>query len=432
MNDERQEPAGAPRGTRLMNRVRIGLLALLAVGAVVSIGVAVWPGRDASQQASAEARYHCPMHPTYTSDRPGTCPICNMDLEPIPAVGAGDHAAHSGDVPGLTGVTIEPERIQRIGVRTAVAERQPLGATLDLVAIVAPDESKLRRIQLRVAGWVRELHVNRTGETVRAGQPLLSLYSPELFQSESEFLIELEAAGDPGVHEATALESARERLKLLGVPPEEIARLERERKAITDLTLRAPVSGTVLERAVTEGDYVAPGTPLLTVADLSSVWLLAEVYEMDLAKVKPGVAATFTSDALPGRTLEGRVDFVYPTVSTETRTVKARIVLPNPGGVLRPGMYGRVRVATGGAGVLSVPAEAVIHTGKHDYVFIMHPGGHFEPRRVWVGRSGGDRIEIQRGLEGGETVVASAAFLIDSESRLRAAVSGGAAGAHDH
>jgi multidrug efflux pump subunit AcrA (membrane-fusion protein) len=260
-------PHTPPRGAHTMNVVRLVLLVALALGAALSIGVAVFSNRDGGSQTAAAAAYHCPMHPTYTSDRPGTCPICNMDLEPIPAAGTGPDSAMAGNVPGLVGVTIEPEQIQRIGVRTAVAERQALGAALDLVAIVAPDESRLRRVQLRVAGWVRELHVNRTGEVVRAGQPLLSLYSPELFQTESEFLIELEAAGDPGSHHASALESARARLELLDVPPEEIARLEREKKAVTQLTLRSPVTGTVLERGVTEGDYVGPSTPLMTVAE---------------------------------------------------------------------------------------------------------------------------------------------------------------------
>jgi Cu(I)/Ag(I) efflux system membrane fusion protein len=450
MNDERNPivPGGAPegphappRGARTMNLVRIGLLAALAIVAVASVGGFLMARRGTQSAQTAEAKYHCPMHPTYTSERPGSCPICGMDLEPIPAAGAAaGGGAMAGDVPGLTGIHIEPERIQRIGVRTAVAERRPLGASLDLVAFVAPDEARMRQIQLRVAGWVKELNVSRIGETVRAGQPLLSIYSPELFQSEKEFLIELEAAeagATAGLHhEAEAVRAGRSRLSLLGVPDEEVARLERERRAETQLTLRAPVSGTVLERGVTEGQYVGPGTPLLTLADLSAVWLLMDLYEMDLARVRVRDAATFVSDALPGRTFEGRVDFIYPTVTPETRTVKARIVLANRSGELKPGMYGRVRLAPRGAAVLSVPAEAVIHTGDHDYVFLMHADGHFEPRMVWVGGTDGERIEIRRGIAAGDTVVASASFLIDSESRLRAAISGSAggaaAGAHQH
>jgi len=270
---------------------------------------------------------------------------------------------------------------------------------------------------------------------VRKGEPLLTLYSPELYQSEQEFLIELQGARQAGAHDAGALSAARERLRLLEVPAEEIDRLEREGKAETHLTLRAPVDGTVLERGVTEGDHVGPSTPLLTLADLSRVWLLVDLYEIDLPRVKVGDRATFSTDAMPGRVFDGRVEFIYPTVSVETRTVKARIVLDNTDGNLRPGMYGRVRLAPRGAPVLMVPMEAVIRTGEHDYVFITRPGGRFEPRMVWTGKSGDDWIEVTRGLTEGETVVASASFLIDSESRLRAALSGmGQAGgqAHDH
>jgi Cu(I)/Ag(I) efflux system membrane fusion protein len=435
------DPHAAPRGARTMNLVRLVFLIALALVAVLSIGSYVMSrsGMGSKTAAVAEAQYYCPMHPTYTSDRPGECPICSMSLEPIPEAGAGGHdAAGSGNVPGLVGVHIESERIQKIGVRTAVAEMRPLGPSLDLVAFVAPDESRMKQVQLRVAGWVRELNISRTGESVRAGQPLLSIYSPELFQSEREFLIELEGAssltgGDSEMHhEAGALASARQRLVLLGVPSEEIARLERERKAETRLTLRSPVTGTVLERGVTEGQYVGPSTTLLTLADLSRVWLLVDLYEQDLPRVRAGDKATFTADGLPGKSFEGTVEFLYPTVSPETRTVKARIAMANPGGDLRPGMFGRVKLLTRGEALLTVPTEAIIHTGEHDYVFISHESGHFEPRMVWVGRSDSDRTEVRRGLAEGEVVVASASFMIDSESRLRAAISGAGAPAAGH
>lgn len=435
-----EDPHAPPPGARTMNLVRLVLLIVLGVAAVLSIGsYVVSRSGGGTKTAAAAPLYHCPMHPTYTSDKPGECPICGMDLELIDTGSSGMAGMSDGDVPGLTGVHVEPDRVQRIGVRTAIADRQPLGATLDLVAFVAPDESRLKRVQLRVAGWVKELNVSRTGEVVRAGAPLLSLYSPELFQSEREFLIELEGgamtgAADDAHHEAGALASARQRLALLDVPEEEIARLERERKAETRLTLRAPVTGTVLERGVTEGQYVGPSTPLLTLADLSRVWLLADVYEMDLPRVHVGDRAVFTVDGLPGRSFEGTVEFIYPTVSPETRTVKARIALPNPGGALKPGMFGRAKLVTRGTGGLTVPTEAVIHTGEHDYVFIAHASGHFEPRLVQVGQSDGTRTEIRRGLAAGDTVVSSASFLIDSESRLRAAISGAGtpAGGHAH
>ncbi|OGF12271.1 MAG: hypothetical protein A2W00_05695 [Candidatus Eisenbacteria bacterium RBG_16_71_46] len=415
-----------PPGAHAMNVVRWVLFAGLLVLAVLSIGgyVISRRGESAGTGKATQALYHCPMHPTYTSNKPGECPICGMDLEPI-AHDAHAAATADGDVPGLVGVHLSTERIQMIGVRTAKVGRRELGEGLSLVAFVAPDESRLRRVQLRATGWVQKLHVSRTGETVAAGEPLLAIYSPELYQSEYEFLIELEAAGDSVVHRGPgAVQAGRERLVLLGVPAEEIARLERERSASARLVLRAPFSGTVLERGVVEGQYVGPDTPLLTLADLSRVWLLADVYEMDLTRVRVGDPVVFTAEALPGSQFEGRVEFVYPTVSTDTRTIKARIVLANPRGQLKPGMFGRAAMRGGRAPVLAVPSEAVVYTGEHHYVFIAHPDGHFEPRMVWVGLQTGDWVEIRRGLAEGETVVSSASFLIDSESRLKAAIAG--------
>ncbi|HET7903653.1 MAG TPA: efflux RND transporter periplasmic adaptor subunit [Candidatus Eisenbacteria bacterium] len=440
-------PAGhepPPPGAHFMNVLRWALFAGLLLLAVVAIGSYVASRRpDAGASSSAKAaRYHCPMHPSYTSDRPGECPICGMRLEPVPDTGE-DHAAHGdsasgggGDVPGLTSVQISPERIQLIGVRTAVVTRRALGSRLDLVGFVTPDERRLRRVQVRAAGWIRKLHVNQTGEWIREGQPLITIYSPELFQSEQEFLIELGArdSSDVGPHESGGLAASRERLRLLGVPDEEVRRLERERTVNSDLVLRAPVSGTVLERNVVEGQYVAADTPLLSIADLSSVWILADLYEMDFGRVKVGDRAEFRVDALPGRTFHGRVEFVYPTVSSDTRTLKVRFSLADAGGALRPGMYGRAVVHAGSRPVLAVPTEAIVNAGEHDYACLAHAGGRFEPRIVTVGQGDGTWTPVLRGLAEGDTVVASASFLIDSESRLRAAISGMGqpSGGHDH
>jgi len=226
-------------------------------------------------------------------------------------------------------------------------------------------------------------------------------------------------------HDAGAHDAARERLRLLGVPDDEVARLEREGTASSKLALRSPVTGTVLERNLLEGQYVGADTPLFTVADLSHVWVLVDLYEMDLGRVKVGDRARFTADGLPGRVFEAKIDFVYPTVSNETRTLKARLALDNRDGLLRPGMYGHVDVATSrGGSSLVIPAEAVVNTGEVSYVFLARGGGRFEPRRVWTGGGDGDRITVLRGLAKGDTVVASASFLIDSESRLKAAIEG--------
>jgi Cu(I)/Ag(I) efflux system membrane fusion protein len=457
MNSPHDDP---PKGTAFMNTFRWILFAALLLLAAGSIATYIL-GRphDDRPTASRAVRYYCPMHPSYTSDRPGECPICGMTLEPIPATDGG-HGAHAGaevarlgdgTVPGLSPFQISPERIQLIGVRTAVVTRRAMGSRLDLVGFVAPDEGSLRRIQIRASGWIQRLHVNQTGEVVRLGAPLLTIYSPELFQSEQEYLIELGGpaggiiapdpnapAAKPGPHEGGSMEAAVERLRNLGVPPDEVARLESQRTASTALTLRSPVTGTVLERNVVEGQSVGADTPLFTIADLSRVWVVADLYEMDFGRVRVGDRAEFSVDAFPGRSFVGRVDFIYPTLSSETRTLKIRFSLANPGGVLRPGMYGRAIVRAGSRAVLAVPAEAVVNAGEHDYAFLARAGGRFEPRQVTVGKGDGEWVPVLAGLAEGDTVVSSASFLIDSESRLRSAISGlgglGAspAGGHAH
>lgn len=420
-----------PPGASIMNTVRwvlfggLLLLALISVGSFIAYKRSESRGPARTKQVAGATLYRCPMHPNYTSDKPGECPICGMNLEQVEMSETATHAGHDGGVPGLTTVQIPSERTQLIGVRLARAERGGLGEGAPLVGFVSPDETRLKRVQLRVSGWVQNVTMNRTGEHVAAGQPMLSLYSPELYQSEQEYLIAMGGNGDAMGHDAGAHDSSRERLRLLGVPDEEVARLERERKPSSKLALRSPVTGTVLERNVVEGQFIGADTPLFTVADLSRVWVLVDLYEMDLGRVRVGDRARFTVDGLPGREFTAAIDFVYPTVSSETRTLKARLSLANPDGLLKPGMYGQVNVASHrGGSVLIVPAEAVVNTGEYSYVFLARGDGHFEPRRVWTGRGDGDRITVLKGLAEGDTVVASASFLIDSESRLKAAIAG--------
>lgn len=437
---EREPSTGVhapPQGVRTMNVVRWVLFAgLLALAVASTVSYVLWR-RGESTSHLATARYHCPMHPTYTSDRPGECPICGMDLEPIPAGSEAQAALDPKGVPGLTAVTLDPERVQMIGVRTARAERRAVGQRVELVGFVTPDEDLLREVQIRVSGWVAELHVRRTGAQVRDGEPLLTIDSPELLQSEQEFLIESPAHSGAVTrdssghgHEGAAPSAALQRLRRLGVPEVEIQRLERERLPRQRLTLPSPVVGTVLERNVTQGQYVGPGTTLFTVANLSRVWVIADLYEMDLGHIKVGDPVVFTAEGVPGRTFRSRVDFVYPTVSAETRTVKVRLALPNSEGLLRPGMYGRVTSNARASEGVAVPVESVVRTGDETYVFLARAGGRFEPRRVVTGSQDGEWTQVLSGLAVGDTVVASASFLIDSESRLKAAISGMGAPSH--
>jgi Cu(I)/Ag(I) efflux system membrane fusion protein len=359
-------------------------------------------------------------------------------VESKTAPGAGgdeerDHsAADMGErpVPGLMPVTMEPRRLQMIGVRTARVESRPLGGAIRLVGYLTPDETRTASVHVRVSGWVRSLHVDQTGQEVEAGETLLSLYSQDLYAAGQDLLVATAAsaaAGDDAVLRGARerlVAAARDRLELLGMSRDDIAALEKGGVAQPEVTLRSPFAGVVLEKAVWEGQYVMPEATLFTIADLRTIWVLADVYEQDIARVKPGQRARMKVGAFPGETFEGKVAFLYPTVSEQTRTLKVRIEFPNPSRRLRPGMYSDVELLDGRRPGTSVPAEAVMDGGDMQYAFVVHGGREFEPRRVSVGRRGGDWIEILSGLHEGETVVTSANFLIDSESRLKAAIAG--------
>ena len=295
----------------------------------------------------------------------------------------------------------------------------------------------MAHVHTRLSGWLDHVEVDETGQKVKKGDPLFTLFSRELYQAEREFQLARKssaAGGSMAQNTMTEVSSAaRRRLELLDVPPDEIARLEKTGKPEEALLFRSPLAGYVLRKDALEGKYVTPGTELYTVADLSRVWVLAEVYERNLAHVQVGQSASLSVDALPGRDFDGKVAFVYPVLSPKTRTLRVRLEFDNPELALRPGMYGKVRVQTRSREALSVPDEAVVDAGQHQYLFVLHEGGHFEPRLVRPGQRSGGFVEILSGVSAGERVVTSAGFFIDSESRLKAAIEGlgaPAAGAH--
>jgi RND family efflux transporter MFP subunit len=383
-------------------------------------------------------QYTCPMHPEVVSDEPGRCPDCGMFLEQVPS-SSGEvtparemDAAPSSDVPGLVPVTIAPERLQMIGLKTATVEHRALGRRLRLVGFVTPDETRTTNVHVRVSGWVSKLFADQTGQLVKAGEPLLSIYSQDLYQAEQDLLVARDAAaGSTGDAEVRALRdgllaAARERLRLLGLSPEQIEAVESSDLPSQELTLESPATGYVLEKSVIEGQYIDPSSALYTIADLSHIWVLVDVYERDFPGVRVGQAATMRLAAFPGEEFEGTVSFIYPTVSEQTRTLKLRLEFANLDLRLRPGMYADVHLDADrrGDGPLAVPAGAVLDGGETQYAFVVHGGVHFEPRLVRVGKRSDDFIEIVSGLVLGDTVVTSANFLIDSESRLKAAIAG--------
>ncbi len=464
-----------------------GLAAILIAAALVACGRGVKEkGRTAGAPQTAPAaqvRYHCPMHPTMISDKPGDCPICGMRMVPVEDSGAAPQAPPSApagpvvrkrviyrstmnpseisDKPGKDSMGMEMERVevgegspagekgaeglagvripvrkqQLIGVRTEVAKRAPFVRTLNAVGRVAVDETRLRHIHTKIEGWIEKLYVNATGETVRAGQPLLSIYSPELLATQEEYLLALRsraALGSDSPPDAVKradelLESGRRRLLLYDLTPQQIESLDRSGQPSRTVTLFAPVGGTVLQRNVAGGEKVDTSTTLLDIADLSRVWVLASVYEYELPFVKVGQPATVTLAYLPGRTFQGKVGFIYPVVEGATRTVQVRIELDNPALELRPDMFVQAALQGDLGERLAVPDSAVLSTGTRHIVFVAQGDGYFEPREVRVGLRLPDAVEILEGLTEGETVVASGNFLIDAESRLKAALEAAAA-----
>jgi len=393
---------------------------------------------DSTQAKKAEpGQYTCPMDPEVISDTPGKCPICGMPLElvkPEPDTSGHDMGTMgdmgSAPVPGLVPVVIGPERLQLIGVKTGTVQRRNLSGSIKLTAYLTPDESKLSNLNIRVSGWVKKLYVDQTGQQVQAGEPLLSIYSQDLYQAQQDLLTGVaatkRAASDQMLTNVRdqLVAAARERLRLLGLTADEIAAIESSGKPQANLTLTSPFSGVVLEKSVVEGQFIGPDQNLFTIADLRTIWALADVYEQDISSARLGQTATMKMTGDRSEPLTGKVSFIYPTVSSATRTLKVRLAFDNPGLKLRPGMYADVTLNAGRDSALAVPSDAVMDGGETKYVFVVHDGTRFEPRLITTGRSSDDWIEVLSGVSQGETVVTSSNFLIDSESRLKAAVSG--------
>jgi Cu(I)/Ag(I) efflux system membrane fusion protein len=405
------------------------------------------------QQGAPDDPYYCPMHPEVTSKDPNAkCPKCGMKLEPKPSgpagamgsmPGMGDSgnatagmaamAAPNSDmtVPGVVPVDLTQERIQLMGMRTARVTRENLVPDLRTVGVVTPNEKGLSQIHTRFTGWIEQLLVSQTGQHVKKGQVLATIYSPDLLTAQQEFLnalrwsTEKRPAESEAHHVVTNLaEDARRRLQLLGIASEEIDELARTGKTVRALPLRSPVTGYVTKKAVVEGISVDPNAELFQVADLSTVWIVADVYEYEISRVKIGQRAELHLASYQGKTWSGRLDFLYPTLDSSTRTMRVRFAFPNPGLLLKPGMYADVVLKLAGEEGLTMPEEALVDTGEVQYVFLAKPGGRFEPRKVKTGTRSGEKVQILEGLDEGDIVVTTANFFIDSESHLRAAVEG--------
>ena len=348
-----------------------------------------------------------------------------------PATGGGN-AAPSQAVntePALATVQLTPQRMQSIGVKLGTAQIKTVTNDIRVTGNVDVNERQLATVQVRFPGWIRKVYADATYDYVRKGQPLFTIYSPDLVTTEREYLLarknqqDLKQSSIDGVAAGadTLVSAARERLQQWEVPPSEIAKLESTGQPITDLTINSPVSGYVTERNALPNMYVQPESKLYTVADLSTVWVYAQIFQTDIGRIRPGDAATVTVDSYPGRTFKGRVDFILPQVDMATRTVKVRLAFANPNLLLKPGMFVDVVLKAPAGKAVVIPASAIFRSGTRTLVFVNKGEGNFEPREVELGSRVGDDLVIQRGLKPGDSVVTSANFLIDSEAQLQAA-----------
>lgn len=389
-------------------------------------------GKPDSTQASTATKYHCPMHPTYVSDRPGDCPICNMKLVPI------GESTVSGDQPSLPGrVTIHlaPEKRQLIGLATSLVQTQRLIRAVRAPAILSHDETTLTRISPRFGGWVRKLHVNYTGQPVEQGAPLLTVYSPELLNAENDYLIAFRNRRGQTNNAETdrQWETSRRRLELMQVDAADIRALEERGTASDEMTFRSPLSGHVIAKTAVEGKSFVAGESLYEIAPLHRLWVLAAVPEFELNDIHEGQHARVVFSQLGGREVESTVAFINPHIDPQTRRGEVRLEIENPGHTLRPDMWATVEIEQNLGDVLSVPASAVLDTGTRNVAFVDRADGHLEPRDVKIGVKTDDYWQVLDGLKAGEKVVTRALFLVDSESQLRAVVAGmGASGEHKH
>jgi len=394
---------------------RNAFLAALIINAILIVGLAgLWWHSSSAHQANA-------AEPQAAS----TPPVNGSEAGNIAAEGA----TPASEQAPLALVQLTPQRMQSIGIKFGTVEYQNVSDEIRATGNVEMDERRLSYVQTRFPGWVRKVYADATYQYVRKGQPLFTIYSPDLVTTEQEYLLarqnqqklENSQIGEVSSGAASLVSAARERLAQWEVPESEISKLETTGKAITDLTFNSPASGYITEKNVLPNMYVQPETKLYTVADLSTVWVYAQVFQNDVGKIRPGEQAQITVDAYPGKTFSGHLDQVLPQVDMATRTVRVRFSLANPELNLKPGMYVNVALKTSIGKQLVVPASAVFQSGTKQIVFVDQGEGRLEPREVQTGARVGEQFVVVAGLKAKETIVISPNFLIDSESQLQAA-----------
>lgn len=428
----------------MRSKILIPLVVVLAFGA--GYGYRHWFGGDAPPVAAKSERnprerkilyYHDPMHPSYKSDKPGIAPDCNMPLVPVYADEDQDDPEDPAAVPGA--VHISPEKQQLIGVEYGTVDYGPVSKAVRAPAKIAVDESKLYRVQSKMEGWIDEVFVTLPGTYVKKNQPLLTVYNPMSLAIQYDLIKHAgsnmhmgspqpsknlpantpSAASGNQTNDQALFESDKFRLQYMGFDDELIMTIARSGTPIYKLPVYSPVDGFVLERNALPKQKMTPDT-LYSIADLSTVFVIADVFEHEGPAVKVGQSAVLTIPYLPGRSFRGKVDSILPQVDPTTRTLKVRMVFDNRKYELKPEMYGEVQFNAAGVSRLTVPQTAVLDSGVRRVVFVDQGNGFFEPRQVDTGQQFGDRVEVISGLKAGERIVTSGNFLIDSESQLQA------------
>ncbi len=370
-------------------------------------------------QGGDVAYYTCAMHPSVEEKAPGTCPICAMTLTPV-----------TWDERESGVVRVNQQRRQQIGLKTARVVRAPMEVSIRAVGRLTYDETRLRDVTLKVNGWIAKLKVNATGQPVRKGDTLFTLYSPDLYAAQQEYLLALDSrsGGD------TLVKAAEQKLRLWDLSPAQIAAIARRRQPLEELPIASPASGYVIEKNVVEGAAIEPGQRLYRIAGLDKVWIEAQVYEMDLPNVRKGQAARVSLPYQAGETISGAVAFVYPYLDPLTRTGRVRIELPNKNLAFKPDMYANVELVVDLGPRIQVPIDAVVYTGPRRLVFVDMGEDRLRPQEVTLGAQSANHVEITSGLSEGQTIVTAATFLVAAESRIRSAAgtdeSGGPEASH--
>lgn len=368
---------------------------------------------ETTAQAKMDKRilyYRDPMDASMRSDKPGKSPM-GMDMVPV----------YEGEEGG--GIKIDPTTVQNIGVRYETAQRRMLSKTIRTVGKVDYDERKLYYVNAKISGWIDKLYVNYTGKFIRKGEPLLEIYSPELVSAEEEYIIALKYRNaDTSQHDQSDLYNrAHRRLMYWDISHEQIQRLEVTKQPEKTMTLTAPATGVVVEKNVLQGGSIMAGTNLYKIADLSTVWVNAEVYEYEVPFIKVGQRATITLAYIPGKVITGRVSYIYPYLNPDTRTVRVRVEIPNPNLLLKPEMFATVELQSPVAvNAVALPEQAVIHSGERNVVIVSRGDGRFESRDVKLGILASGYYQVLDGVQEGEKIVVSSQFLLDSESNLKA------------